>query len=283
MTLRIRNLVALTGIQAATLRVWERRYGFPRPERGTNNYRTYSHDEAAAVRRVASLLKQGYATSEAIRTVLSTPMEAVPVKERVENRFWSAVVAKDEAAGSAALDEAQALMSPAELVDELLLPLVRKPVQGLDLAANLLARTLVRQRLKSLMEQKPRSSAGPVALLARAPGDPGEEEQWALAVHLRRAGWQPVLLSDTPSAAALVNAALQVRPHIVTLTVVGYQNRAEFQRLLTDVCASVSAPLVVSGPGALPYFADLQVLGVSFAGSEAELRMIGRRLNLPGA
>lgn len=56
MSLRIRTIARLTGVREATLRAWERRYGFPRPARGENNYRVYSRDEVEAVRRVAQLL-----------------------------------------------------------------------------------------------------------------------------------------------------------------------------------------------------------------------------------
>jgi methanogenic corrinoid protein MtbC1 len=55
-----------TGISAATLRKWEQRYGFPKPDR-ENNRRTYSEEELTSLREIKRLLDQGARPS----TVLS--------------------------------------------------------------------------------------------------------------------------------------------------------------------------------------------------------------------
>ena len=47
-----------TGISAATLRKWEQRYGFPKPDR-ENNRRTYSEEELTSLREIKRLLDQG--------------------------------------------------------------------------------------------------------------------------------------------------------------------------------------------------------------------------------
>ena len=49
-----------TGIPKETLRVWERRYAFPQPERDTNGERLYPADQVQRLRLVKRLLDQGY-------------------------------------------------------------------------------------------------------------------------------------------------------------------------------------------------------------------------------
>ena len=61
----------MTGIPAATLRAWERRYGFPEPERTQSSYRLYSEQDISSIRLLKSLCEQGISPSEAVRTIRS--------------------------------------------------------------------------------------------------------------------------------------------------------------------------------------------------------------------
>ena len=48
-----------TGLPKDTLRVWERRYGFPRPERDSRGERLYPEDQIARLRTVKRLMDRG--------------------------------------------------------------------------------------------------------------------------------------------------------------------------------------------------------------------------------
>ena len=48
-----------TGFSKDTLRVWERRYGFPKPSRDANGERAYPSDQVHLLRRVRRLMDQG--------------------------------------------------------------------------------------------------------------------------------------------------------------------------------------------------------------------------------
>jgi MerR-like DNA binding protein len=58
-----------TGIPAATLRTWERRYGFVHPPRSVSGYRLYGQEELRAILHVKHLREQGVRISEAMATV----------------------------------------------------------------------------------------------------------------------------------------------------------------------------------------------------------------------
>ena len=49
-----------TGIARATLRIWERRYGFPQPGRDLRGERTYSGDQVHKLRLIADLIARGH-------------------------------------------------------------------------------------------------------------------------------------------------------------------------------------------------------------------------------
>jgi len=59
----IKDLENLSGIKAHTIRIWEQRYGFLKPERTDTNIRFYSNDELKKILNVALLNKYGYKIS----------------------------------------------------------------------------------------------------------------------------------------------------------------------------------------------------------------------------
>src|SRR5271165_47517 len=65
-TYSIRVVSRLTGLSADTLRMWERRYGFPEAERANSGVRLYARGDIERLTLVARALKLGYRVSEAI-------------------------------------------------------------------------------------------------------------------------------------------------------------------------------------------------------------------------
>ena len=67
----IGEVVERTGIAEATLRMWERRYGFPAPERLASGHRRYSEREVELIRAVAAKRAAGLALPVAIEQARS--------------------------------------------------------------------------------------------------------------------------------------------------------------------------------------------------------------------
>lgn len=59
----IKDLEKLSGVKAHTLRIWEQRYGFIKPERTDTNIRHYSASELKTILNVALLNKYGFKIS----------------------------------------------------------------------------------------------------------------------------------------------------------------------------------------------------------------------------
>lgn len=94
MSFTIKELEALSGIKAHTIRIWEQRYHFLKPSRTETNIRRYSNDELKTLLTVALLNKYGYKISkidcmsheERKKAVLQlTPEEAF--NERLVNKM----------------------------------------------------------------------------------------------------------------------------------------------------------------------------------------------------
>lgn len=71
--LTISELVRHTGVAEPTLRMWERRHGFPTPTRTPSGHRRYSEAQIEQVRRVVSGRAAGLSLKAAIERVQNTP------------------------------------------------------------------------------------------------------------------------------------------------------------------------------------------------------------------
>ncbi|HEX8704574.1 MAG TPA: MerR family transcriptional regulator [Myxococcaceae bacterium] len=273
MTLRIRTIARLTGIREATLRAWERRYGFPRPHRSeNNNYRSYSRDEVENIRRVAKLISDGLSASEAIAQVKATPVQSLSPGDRLSERFWSAVMVLDEAGLLRVMDEAQASMDVEVYCNGFLLPLLREMGLRLDIAREHMASALIRQRLRALLDAEEQRPDGPRVVLACPARDHHEGGLLALGILLKRRGWRVTMLgADTP-AEALHSACTQVHPEMVALSFVRRREPEEMVEVLSEaVRVCTPALVVVGGPGAREHLKSIFSLGAQYAESADEL------------
>jgi len=56
----------LTGVSCHALRVWERRYGFPIPDRSASGHRRYDKDQVTALRHLSNLARSGQSIGDLI-------------------------------------------------------------------------------------------------------------------------------------------------------------------------------------------------------------------------
>ena len=73
----IKDLENLSGIKAHTIRIWEQRYSFLRPQRTTTNIRYYTNEELKTVLNIALLNKYGYKISHIDK------MSSLEVREKI--------------------------------------------------------------------------------------------------------------------------------------------------------------------------------------------------------
>jgi DNA-binding transcriptional MerR regulator/methylmalonyl-CoA mutase cobalamin-binding subunit len=66
-----------TGLSKDTLRVWEKRYGFPQPERDENGERAYGADQVEKLRIIKRLVDRGHRPSKIIGASLDALREMV--------------------------------------------------------------------------------------------------------------------------------------------------------------------------------------------------------------
>lgn len=106
----------MLNVTANTLRVWERRFGYPRPQRSRGNHRQYTYAEIVALREA---LQDGLSISSAVsvaREALSSDVDAL----------LRALGALDAERADRAMEASLGLRSVERSVEDVLLPSLRE-------------------------------------------------------------------------------------------------------------------------------------------------------------
>ena len=110
--LKTSEAAALLNVSPNTLRAWERRFGFPKPQRSPGKHRLFTHGEVAALR---DALQEGLSISSAI----SRAREGLAADA---NSLVGALASYESERADAAIEAALALRSVERSVEEVLLP-----------------------------------------------------------------------------------------------------------------------------------------------------------------
>jgi len=255
----IHEVAELTGLGAARLRAWERRYAVVRPARLPNGYRVYSASQVALLRAFARLVGAG----ERIGELVAEPREAVVARAEAAAPDDSPLAALLDAVRRYDRDRLEALVSErlAELglkrfADEVVLPLATQvgdlwALGRLPIAAEHLASEVVVHALKGAIRSAP--GGGPLLLAAALPG---ERHEWGLLATLAGAqvdGWQVHYLGPDLPLEEVLQAAWSLSPRAIALSVSDpellEQHRAALSRFVPRLPPGVRVAL--GGRGAL--------------------------------
>src|SRR5688572_6228935 len=98
----IKDLENLSGIKAHTIRIWEQRYDFLKPQRTETNIRYYSNEELKALLNISLLNKYGFKIShiskmepDEIRKKILSLDDVRAVQERIVNDLVQQMVDLD--------------------------------------------------------------------------------------------------------------------------------------------------------------------------------------------
>lgn len=110
-TLKTSEAATLLSVSPSTLRAWERRFGYPRPQRSAGQHRLYTHGEIVAL---GNALRQGLSIQSAISRVRESLSGDT-------DTLIAALTTLDGAAADMAMESALALRSFDRCVEDVLL------------------------------------------------------------------------------------------------------------------------------------------------------------------
>jgi len=251
---RIGEFAQRVGVSPELLRAWEQRYGLLHPVRSSGGFRLYGEEDAARVARMRHALDQGLSAAQAAQVAIEGDRPPQGPIETARTHLLSAIDRYDEAAVQAALDDGLGAFGLEAFVRDLILPALtevgRRWEQGeADISQEHFASNLIRGRLLSLARLWGRG-AGPLALLACAPGEQHDISLLAFGLLLRSYGWRILFLgADTPIST--VTHAAQTTGPAVTVIVTFHPELLKTQATELRRLARIT-PLYLSGPGASP-------------------------------
>ena len=283
-----------TGLSKDTLRIWERRYGFPLPDRDSQGERSYPFDQVERLRAIKRLLDAGHRPG---RIVAMAPGDL----DRLSNATGLRAAKAESAPESSLVPDLVGFMAAIRLHDvEVLRDMMARSLSRiglgrfvLDVVAPLNAQVgeawmqgrlevfeehayteTVQVVLRNALHHLPPAGAGrPRVLLATVPGEPHGLGLLMAEAVLTLEGSRCTSLGVQTPVWDIIRAAAAFRSDIVALSYTGCTNPHQVTEGLTELRAKLppqvdvwvggSAPVLqrraIDGVRALPSLSDVTV------------------------
>ncbi|RMR02316.1 MerR family transcriptional regulator [Pseudomonas syringae group genomosp. 7] len=268
--LPIREVARQTGVNAVTLRAWERRYGLIVPHRTAKGHRLYSDEHVQRVMKILTWLNRGVSVSHVKGLIDDNRQDALPPTNDWDALRQTLLVAIGELAERRVDDvfnQAMSLYPPRTLCEQLLLPLLAELEQrwqgkfGAQLERTFFYSWL-RSKFGARIYHNNRQLSGSPLLLVNQSDLPLEPHLW-LAAWLVSSADCPVEVFDWPlPVGELALAAEYLKPRGILLYSSKALNVAQLPRLL----ANITCPVVLGGPTVQIHNAELLVQANEIAG-----------------
>lgn len=212
-----------TSVPATTLRQWERRYGFPQPERSESGYRLYDEVDLERIGIMKRYIDDGVPASRAASLVKQSEIKTSSPMASLQKELVRVLVNLDEAKGIELLNEAYALYSVDLVIFDVLAPAIVEIGelwhQGqINVTTEHFASSFIAGRLHNLLGFSPNIRNAPSVIVACAPGEQHELAALMLAVCLRRAGYGVYYVGANTPIQDLIEMSLKVSPVAVMIS-----------------------------------------------------------------
>ena len=278
-----------TGVPTATLRAWERRYGVPAPKRAGNQYRLYSEEDVALIRRMALLCSQGTAPSQAAKIVMAESPRSIapslvahsavaavdPYAEAVE-RIVAAATTFDGPALDREIQRGLYLGPALTVYRRVFAPAMERLGSQWEtgitgVAEEHLASQALMGAVRNMVRLSQRHDAESQILLGCVAGENHELPLYGVAIMAAQNGWRPMLLGASTPPEAIASAVKSTNPEAVGLSITVRQSDQAMRNLFrsyADACGRT--PWVVGGRASTVYRPEIEAAGGGVAGSDAE-------------
>jgi DNA-binding transcriptional MerR regulator len=278
--LPIRTVSSLTGVNAVTLRAWERRYNLITPQRTPKGHRLYTQEDVELIRQVLDLLDQGIAISQvkplleqAPRQTAAAPAAGDPgeVWRNYQQKMLAAIAAFDEHALDTLYNDALSLYPIIVVTQRLITPLLRILGERWKDSATGIAEehffsVYLRNKLGTRIHHINQRSNGPLLLLACLPGEQHEIGLLLFALASVDFGYRVLVLgANTPLEQ--LPAVQQKRPAAgVVLSSTSRPSRGVLEEALPALVRQIDAPVFLGGRFAAAQQKKIEAAGAHWVG-----------------
>lgn len=268
--LPIREVARLTGVNAVTLRAWERRYGLIVPHRTPKGHRLYSTAHVERVLAILTWLNRGVSVSQ-VKQLLDHQHAPQPSIEndwdQLRTTLQQAIASLSERRLDDTINQAMALYPPSTLCEQLLLPLLaslelRWQGQFGAQLERVFFYSWLRSKFGARLYHNNRQVNGAPLLLINQSDLPLEPHLWLTAWLVSSANC-PVEVFDWPLPnGELALACEYLEPRAVLLYSSKSLNLAQLPRLLQNI----ECPKLLIGPTVRIHSTELAASGDELAG-----------------
>ncbi len=266
-----------TGISAATLRAWERRYALVEPRRTASGYRLYSDRDVALLRWVRHQMDEGLTVSRVVAMLSSMrdtnePLwvngdEEAAIKREAPlpppalmQPLVKALIDLDDDRADEIMEQAFALYTMPTVYVELIAPALVEIGDAwhrgdIFISTEHFASAYLRGRLLALLQIYSHRPDLPTIIVGCAPSERHEAGALIFAVMLRQQGYNVVYLGQDVPVEDIVKLAAQEHPTMVCLSA----NSAPTALLLRDVQQhfdQIESPVPLFGYGGRAFDSD---------------------------
>jgi hypothetical protein len=275
-----------SGLSPDAIRVWERRYGAVRPQRGEGGHRLYSDTDVERLRLLAEAVRNGHSirllaglSDEEVGRLGGPPATSTTTLTTDGGQGFVQVAVEaalrlDGPALLSTLERAALRLGRVELIETVLAPLLARLGEAWERgeatpAHEHLASAVVRNFMAGGRWSASAPAGAPRLLVTTPAGERHELAAWLVAATATAFGWEVVWLGpDLPAAdIELVARTVGARAVALSLTVPREEAANEVAALRG---ALQGVPLLVGGRGAAA-LARVELAGATFVGSLGEL------------
>ena len=262
--LPIREVARQTGVNAVTLRAWERRYGLIVPQRTPKGHRLFSADHVQRIHAILTWLNRGVPVSQVKHLIDSAQANTDTSQNEwhtLRQTLIQAISELTERRVDDAFNQAMALYPPRTLCEQLLLPLIKELEQrwqgqfGAQME-RVFFLSWLRSKFGARIYHNNRQLHGAPLLLVNQSDLPLEPHLW-LSAWLASSADCPVEVFDWPLPAGELALAVE---HLQPRAVLLYSSKALHLPALTKLLMGVSCPTLLVGPTVCIHQAELAVL-----------------------
>jgi MerR family transcriptional regulator, light-induced transcriptional regulator len=262
--LPIREVARQTGVNAVTLRAWERRYGLIVPQRTPKGHRLFSLEHVQRIHTILTWLNRGVPVSQVKNLIDSAPTADSDVPNEWHSLRLDLLQAISELAErrvDATVNQAMALYPPRTVCEQLLLPLLKDLElrwQGQFGAQmeRVFFHSWLRSKFGARIYHNNRQLNGAPLLLINQSDLPLEPELW-LTAWLASNTNCPVEVFDWPLPAGELALAIE---HLQPRAVLLYSSKAINLPALMKLLSGARCPTLIAGPAVQIHLADLRAL-----------------------
>ncbi len=289
----IKDLENLSGIKAHTLRIWEQRYGFIKPERTETNIRYYNNDELKKILNISLLNKSGFKIShlsamseEEINQAVLSLKDTLSKEQKLSNILLQKLIDLDLTGFEKLLNTSLHEAGVDKTMEAVVFPLLSKIgmlwiTSHIRPAQEHIVSNLIRQKVLAAADQLPvaKSSANTV-LLFLPEGERHELGLLYMYYKLKKKHFNTIYLGADVPLDDIRELVLHKKPAFIYIHLTGsapYINMPDFLKALSAV--SKSAICIVTGDAAASYTQKLPkniILGLSPAEVPGFLTESGR-------